>query len=73
MRLYLVTVPLGGDDIVPYVRRFCGTGADATAQRLSYFETFRENGLKKSDITIEQVDVPTDKPGLLAYLNGLVG
>lgn len=73
MRLYLVTVPAGVNDAWFPKARYAGTGAEATARRLSYFEAFREHGVKKSDITIEQVDVPTDKAGLLGYLNGIVG
>jgi hypothetical protein len=70
MRLHLVTVPpmLEGESSW---RVFCGTGAEATAERIKFYNSGAVK--KKSDITIEQVDVPTDKGGLLAYLNALVG
>ena len=72
MRLHLVTVPHEGVD----GRRFCGTRADAVAERTrvwteGYGWTEGRAG-KRSDITIEPVDVPTDKAGLIAYLNRLV-
>lgn len=73
MRLYLVTRP------APFWKRvYCSTGADATQERMAQFAGLRNSPdedaatIKKSDITVEQVDVPTDKAGLLAYLNDLV-
>lgn len=70
MRAHLVTVPQTGED--PSRSVYCATNAEATAMRAALWEPLRD-AIKKSDVSIEQVDVPTDKPGLIAYLNELIG
>lgn len=67
MRLYRVDPP-EGSGVKP---RFVGTNADATKARMAVFEELRPH-IRKDSIAITEVDVPTDKSGLLAFLNSLV-
>lgn len=60
MRCYLVT---GGGR-----KRFAGTAADSKEVRDTIVE---ETGLKKKDVEIEQVEVPTSKTELLEFINEL--
>ena len=48
--------------------RFAGSMTDATHVRKALSD---ETGIGKLSITIAPVEVPTDKPGLIAFLNGL--
>lgn len=61
MKLYLVHTT--ADDKVLF--RWVGTQADAATQRAAY----ANQGIKRGDIHTKQVDVPTDKAGLLDFLN----
>lgn len=61
MRCYLVKAP---DACV-----YAGTNAAAREARRQLVE---ELGCKKSEVTIEQVDVPTAKDDLIGYLNRLL-
>lgn len=58
MRLYKVTFENGTDERSV---RWAGTQADANAVKKSVGPT--------AEPEVEEVDVPTDKPGLLAWLN----
>ncbi len=58
MRCYLVKGP--------DVRRYAGTMAEARETRENMMET---HALKKKEVEIEQVEVPTAKEGLLKVLN----
>lgn len=60
MRCYLVTAP--------GITRYGSTNADAREIREKLVD---KTGVKKKDITIEQVEVPADKAGLLEFINGL--
>lgn len=60
MRCYLVTGP--------GAKRYASTNADARATRDQLVEQL---GVKKKDVDIEQVDVPTAKAELLEFINGL--
>lgn len=60
MRCYLVTGP--------GAKRYASTNADARATR---DELVEQLGVKKKDVDIEQVDVPTAKAELLEFINGL--
>lgn len=44
---------------------WAGSQAEASKQR----STWTAAGIKRVDITTDEVDVPTDKKGLLAFLN----
>lgn len=61
MRLYLVHVTK------PDVKKFAwvGSQAEAAAARAS----FTSDGHKRADIETKEVDVPTDKKGLIEFLN----
>lgn len=60
MRCYLVTGP--------GAKRYASTNADARATRDHLVDLL---DCKKKDVEIEQVDIPTAKPDLLAFINGL--
>lgn len=66
MRAYKVSMSLEGAEITG----FAGTQKDATTARQTLVDKY---GVKKSSVTIEDVDIPTDKTGLLDFLNTLVG
>lgn len=51
------------------VRRFAGTKADASKVRQEMVDAYE---VKKSSITIEEIDIPTGKEGLLGFLNALM-
>lgn len=52
---------------------FAGTQADARKVRIAFEAPFKELKPKeRPDVAVEEVDVPTDKAGLLSYLNRLV-
>ena len=61
MRCYKVTV--GG------LTQFAATQADVRNAKLEIADA---TGVKPKDIVVEQTDVPTDKPSLLAFINSLV-
>ena len=76
MKLYKITrlALIGPNDELAPVRLFAGTQADARKVRIAFEAPFKELKPKeRPEVTVEEVDVPTDKAGLLAYLNGLVG
>lgn len=49
-------------------KRYGSTNADAKEKRNELMEA---RNVKKKDVTIEQVEVPADKAGLLEFINGL--
>lgn len=61
MKLYLVHTT--AEDKVLF--RWVGTQADAATQRAAYVG----QGIKRADIHTKTIDVPTDKGGLLEFLN----
>lgn len=63
MRLYRVTGPLAGVD----TDRFVGTQEEAAARRKALVEA----GARRAELTTEEVEVPTDKKGLIEFLNSL--
>lgn len=65
MKLYTITYTRPGDD--KKTARWAGTQADAARVRMDVMTT---EGLKRKDIHIEDVDVPTKKEELLEWLNG---
>ena len=76
MKLYKITRPiheLDGEDVESDCR-FAGSQADARKVRIELEAPFK--ALKPKDrpeVTVEEIDVPTDKKGLIEFLNGLVG
>ena len=67
MRCYLVTAK--SNEGKTLARRLSATNADARAMREDLMETFE---VKKKNVEIDDHDVPTPKPALLAYLNDLL-
>jgi hypothetical protein len=62
-KAYLVTA---SDTEGVVAKRYAGTAALAKATRNELIEKL---GAKKSDVTIEDCDIPSDKNGLLAFIN----
>ena len=70
MKLYKITAP-AADDTNKIA--FAGTQADARKVRIAFEAPFKELKPKeRPDVVVEEVDVPTDKAGLLSHLNHLV-
>jgi hypothetical protein len=73
MRAYQVhsALPIrpGVRDTVVHVRKFAGTQAEARQARETIVNDY---GVKKSDVEIEEVEIPTAKSELLGYLNDLI-
>lgn len=66
MKLHLVTAKTKVDvDDVLEVSEFVGSQAEAATLRASHVKS----GVARKDITTIAVDVPTDKEGLLRFLN----
>lgn len=71
MRLYKIStsaanLPEGSAHLPATI--FAGSLAESAAAR----KVFTDLGIKRKDIESVEVDVPTDKQGLLGYLNKLV-
>jgi hypothetical protein len=65
MKLYRITVDSERNaDFRPI---WVGTQSDAGKTR----KELVADGFKRAEITTDEVDVPTNKEGLLAFLNGL--
>jgi hypothetical protein len=60
MKLYQTTAQTGADS---FKVSWNGSGADASKQR----SAFKKEGLKS--VSTEEIDVPTNKTDLLAWLN----
>lgn len=74
MKLYLITNPgLAVKDFSDASREYSGTQADARKVRITEEAQYKDMKPKdRPTVAVEEVDVPTDKAGLLAYLNKLV-
>lgn len=47
-----------------------GNQADARKKRIEFEEPFKEiKAMKRPKVVVEEVDIPTNKDGLLAFLN----
>ena len=68
MKLYKTTVKRDEE----FIRAtWQGTQADARKIRIEFEQPFKEiKPLKRPKVLVEEVDVPTNKEGLLAFLNG---
>ncbi len=69
-RAYKVSAALPKEDgtTVPVVK-FAGSQGDASKIRIAWRADNKKLGLKKDDVTIEAIELPTDKAGLIAWLN----
>lgn len=76
MKLYKITRlarTFPNDELAPGLVEYAGTQADARKVRIAFEAPFKELKPKeRPDVAVEEVDVPTDKAGLLSYLNRLV-
>lgn len=75
MKLYLITNPgFNKEDRTELAHReFAGSQADARKARIAEEANYKD--MKPKDrpvVTVTDVEVPTDKAGLIAYLNELV-
>ena len=70
MRLYKISAAIESKDLSDAVLRirYVGTQAEAAATR----KEFLELGATRKGTESVEVDVPTDKAGLMAFLNQLV-
>lgn len=76
MKLYKVTRPIHefNDEDVDGVVQFAGTQADARKTHIDFEAPFKSLKPKdRPEVKVEEIDVPTDKKGLIEFLNGLVG
>lgn len=65
MKLYLITAASADTAIVPHAS-WVGSQAEAASTRKRLTPEFR-----RAEITTSEVDVPTDKQGLIQFLNAL--
>ena len=76
MKLYRVTSPSHSfeDGLVLATKTsWQGTQADARKIRIEFEQPFKEiKPLKRPKVVVDEIDVPTNKEGLLAFLNGAV-
>jgi len=64
MRLYKIKAQSnGGDSLTKTI--YVGSKAEAVVERKKLYD----GGFARKEVTEVEVDVPTDKQGLLAYLN----
>ena len=76
MKLYKITrlahtLPNDGKALLI---EYAGTQADARKVRIAFEAPFKSLKPKdRPEVTVEEIDVPTDKKGLIEFLNGLVG
>lgn len=74
MKLYRITSPehtfTDEAETVPSIIAWAGTQADARHKRIAFEVPFKEIKPKHRPLVeVEEVDVPTNKEGLLAFLN----
>lgn len=70
MKAYRVSVIThGSSESVAHVM-YAGTQADAKATRRAFVNDF---GVKIDDVKIEDVEIPTAKSELIAFVNSLIG
>lgn len=62
MKLYKITADNGNDEVTT---QFVGTQAEGVGMR----KKLKEDGWAQKHITTEDVEVPTDKAGLIEWLN----
>lgn len=72
MRCYKVTADVdnGDGENTIKVTKYVGTNIDMHKARQQIVD---DHNIKKKDLEVEQVDIPTDKSGLLDFINNLVG
>ena len=76
MNLYKVTSPAHNfgteaePDLVPAITLWRGTSSDAREARITFEVPFKDiKPAKRPKVLVEEIDVPTNKGGLLDWLN----
>jgi hypothetical protein len=73
MKLYKIVSPeytFADGETVKAVTEWQGTQADARKSRIAFEQPFKDiKPAKRPRVEVEEVDVPTDKAGLLVWLN----
>jgi hypothetical protein len=72
MRAYTVThpgLPAKDGDTKPFLR-YAGKQSDAADIKRDLWEEHRDDGkVKRNDIAIDEIEIPTDKAGLISWIN----
>lgn len=71
MRAYTVThpgLPMKDGDTTPFLQ-YAGTQSDAADVKRKLWDDHRDSGIKRGDIEVTEVEIPTDKKGLISWLN----
>lgn len=74
-RAYEVTaaVPAGEDGEEKNLLGYGGSQGEANDIKKAWLDKYKADGLKRSAVSIEQIEVPTDKSGLMGWLNKTFG
>lgn len=67
MRAYRIELPAGAE--IPRVVRFAGSMDDARRERTTIVN---DRSVSQDRVTISEVDIPTSKAALLAFLNHIM-
>jgi hypothetical protein len=68
-RAYHVSAQLKTSDGETTLNKFAGSQGDAAAAKRDMLEAHKDGGLKRADVQVEEIDIPTDKKGLIVWLN----
>ena len=71
MRAYTVThpgIPQDDGDTKPFLR-YAGSQSEAAGVKRDLWEEKRDTRIKRNDISIDEVEIPTNKAGLIPWLN----
>ena len=72
MRAYTVThpgLPQKDGDTKPFCK-YAGKQADAAEIKRDLWDEHRDSGkVKRNDIAIDEIEIPTDKAGLISWIN----
>ena len=69
MRAYVVTASVPAEDEDEDFKQYAGSQSDAAAIKRKLFEDYRDSGLKRGSIETSEVEIPTNKAGLISWLN----
>lgn len=69
MRAYHIKIVSGEGEEGKTIQAFAGSNAEAIKARRAMMTA---NDVKLHDVDIEEIEIPTSKPELLAFINSLV-